>query len=193
MFDGSILNAPHVPPLLERRILHGHYYSSGLLRWANTIYHQRNFVLAKLHPWHFILSDTRKSYLRLHGYAIAVVTRHQHYMMTSSNGNIFRVTGPLCGEFPGPGEFPAQRPVTRSFDDFFDLRPNKRLSKQLTVVYSETPSWSLWRQCNETAPSVSTNRQICSWKILLKRKFIFYDTISSQMISLGYSILKTSV
>ena len=36
-------------------------------------------------------------------------------MMTSSNGNIFRVTGHLCGEFTGPGEFPAQRPVTRSF------------------------------------------------------------------------------
>ena len=29
-------------------------------------------------------------------------------MMTSSNENIFRVTGPLCGEFTGPGEFPAQ-------------------------------------------------------------------------------------
>ena len=26
-------------------------------------------------------------------------------------------------------EFPAQRPVTRSFDVFFDPRPNKRLSK----------------------------------------------------------------
>ena len=38
------------------------------------------------------------------------------FMMTSSNGNIFRVTGPLCGEFTGPGEFPTQRPVTRSFD-----------------------------------------------------------------------------
>ena len=33
-------------------------------------------------------------------------------------------------EFIGPGEFPAQRPVTRSFDVFFDLRLNKRLSKQ---------------------------------------------------------------
>ena len=42
--------------------------------------------------------------------------------MTSSNGNIFCVTGPLCWEFTGPGEFPAQRPVTRSFDVFFDLR-----------------------------------------------------------------------
>ena len=37
-------------------------------------------------------------------------------MMTSSNGNIFRVTGHLCGEFTGPGEFPAQWPVTRSLD-----------------------------------------------------------------------------
>ena len=51
-------------------------------------------------------------------------------MMTSSNGNIFLLTGPLCGEFTGPGEFPAQRPVTRSFDVFFDLRLNTRLSKQ---------------------------------------------------------------
>ena len=31
-------------------------------------------------------------------------------MMTLSNGNIFRVTGPFCGEFTVPGEFPAQRP-----------------------------------------------------------------------------------
>ena len=53
-----------------------------------------------------------------------------HNMMTSSNGNFFRVTGPLCGEFTGPSEFPTQRPVTRSFDVFFDLRLNKRLSKQ---------------------------------------------------------------
>ena len=70
-------------------------------------------------------------------------------MMTSSNGNIFRVTGSLCGEFTGPGEFPTQRPVTRSFDVFFDLRLNKRLSKQPWGWWFETPSWSLWRQCND--------------------------------------------
>ena len=29
------------------------------------------------------------------------------------------------------GEFPSQRPMTRSFDVFFDLRPSKRLNKQL--------------------------------------------------------------
>ena len=37
----------------------------------------------------------------------------------------------LCaGNSPITGEFPSQRPVTRSFDVFFDLRLNKRLSKQ---------------------------------------------------------------
>ena len=50
-------------------------------------------------------------------------------MMTSSNGNIFGVTGPLCGEFIDHGEFPSKSPVTRSFGVFFDLRLNKRLSK----------------------------------------------------------------
>ena len=37
----------------------------------------------------------------------------------------------LCaGNSPVTGDFPAQRPVTRNFDVFFDLRLNKRLSKQ---------------------------------------------------------------
>ena len=64
-------------------------------------------------------------------------------MMTSSNGNIFQVTGPLCGEFTGPGEIPTQRPVTGSFEVFFDLRLNRRLSKQPWGWWFETPSWSL--------------------------------------------------
>ena len=67
-------------------------------------------------------------------------------MMTSSNGNIFRVTGHLCEEFTG--EFPSQRPATRSFDVFFDLSLNKRLSKQSWGWWFETPSRPLWRHCN---------------------------------------------
>ena len=73
---------------------------------------------------------------------------YTEFMMTSSNGNIFRVTGPLCAEFTGPGEFPTQRPVPRSFDVFFDLRLNKRLSKQPWGWWFETLPWSLWRHCN---------------------------------------------
>ena len=48
-------------------------------------------------------------------------------------------------------EFPSQRPVTRSFDVFFDLRPNKRLSKLSRRRWFETPSRSLWRYCNDSA------------------------------------------
>ena len=68
--------------------------------------------------------------------------------MMSSNGNIFRVTGHLCGNSPVTGEFPTQRPVTRSLDVFFDLHLNKRLGKQSWDWWFETPSRPLWRQCN---------------------------------------------
>ena len=71
------------------------------------------------------------------------------YMMTSSNGNIFRVTGHLCGESTGNRWIPAQRPVKRSFDVFFDLHLNKRLSKQSWGWWCETLSHPLWRHCNE--------------------------------------------
>ena len=46
------------------------------------------------------------------------------------------------------GEFPAQRPVTRSFDVFFDLRLNKRLSRQSWGWCLETLSRQLWRHRN---------------------------------------------
>ena len=48
-----------------------------------------------------------------------------------------------------PGEFPAQRPVTRSFDVYFDLCLNKRLSKQWWGWWFETLLCPLWRHCNE--------------------------------------------
>ena len=85
-------------------------------------------------------------------------------MMASSNGNIFRVTGPLCGEFTGPGEFPTQRPVTRSFDVFFDRRLNKRSSKQPRGWWLETLSCSLWRQSNANSTTLHplNYAQLCS-------------------------------
>ena len=64
-------------------------------------------------------------------------------MMASSKGNSFRVTGHLCGEFTG-----SQRPVTRGFDVFFDMRLNKGLSKQSWSWWFETRSYPLWRHCN---------------------------------------------
>ena len=75
-------------------------------------------------------------------------TRPRWGMMTSSNGNIFRVTGLCAGNSPVPVNSPHKGQFTRSFDVFFDLRLNKRLSKQPWGWWFETPSWSLWRQCN---------------------------------------------
>ena len=55
----------------------------------------------------------------------------------------------ICtGNSPVTGDFPAQRPVTRSFDVFFDLRRNKRLSKQWWGWWFETLSRPFWRHCN---------------------------------------------
>ena len=99
---------------------------------------------------------------------------HCCFMMTSSNGNIFRVTGPLCGEFTGPGEFPTQRPVTRSFDVFCDLRLNKRLSKQPWGWWFETLSRSLWRHRNvenerTCRPAAITEAyEVMTWKRYLQ-------------------------
>ena len=54
---------------------------------------------------------------------------------------------------PVPDEFPSQRPVTRSFDVFFDLRVNKPLIKQSKGWWFETTSCLLWRHCNVVAKS----------------------------------------
>ena len=58
-------------------------------------------------PWRTLLNIVQNEVISTNG-----VTRSRmslfskrlfwhHFMMTSSNGNIFRVTGPLCGEFTG--------------------------------------------------------------------------------------------
>ena len=68
----------------------------------------------------------------------------------------------LCaGNSPVTGEFPAQRPVTSSFDAFFDLCLNKRLNKQSWGWWFETPSCSLWRHCN--ARGLWVNVYVVMW------------------------------
>ena len=70
-------------------------------------------------------------------------------IIPSSNGNISALLVLCAGNSPVTGEFHLQRPVTRSFEVFFDLRPNKRLRKQSWCWWYEAPSRSWWRQCNE--------------------------------------------
>ena len=71
-------------------------------------------------------------------------------MMTSSNGNIFRELDLCEGNPQVTSGFLLQCSVTRSFDAFFDLRLNKRLSKQSRRRWFETTSHLLWRHYNDT-------------------------------------------
>ena len=88
-----------------------------------------------------------------------------YFMMMSSNGNIFRVTGHLCREFTGRRWiFPAQRPVTQSDQVFFDLRLNKPLNKQSCGWWFETPSRSSWRHCNVTDKTYGWHMRWSQWR-----------------------------
>ena len=69
-------------------------------------------------------------------------------MMTLSNGNIFRVTGHLCGKIVGPRWIPRTKASDAGLWFFFDLRLNKRLSRQSRVWWFETLSRLLWRHYN---------------------------------------------
>ena len=72
----------------------------------------------------------------------------------------------FAGNSPVTGEFPAQRPVTRSFDVFFDLRLNKRSSKQSWGWWFGTPSRPLWHHPNGFE-TIWTGRSLtCFWMIL---------------------------
>ena len=84
----------------------------------------------------------------------------------------------LCaGNSPVTGEFPSQRPVTRSFDVVFDLRLNKRLIKRSRRWWFETPSRSLWRHCNERNGLYRTKQWICLWNIKMYVKLLEPTTV----------------
>ena len=87
-------------------------------------------------------------------------------MMTSSNGNLFRVTGHLCGEFTGPRWIPRTKASDAELWCFFYLRLNKRLSKQSWGWWFQTLSRPLWRHRNKDVflcdPLKSQSREIGS-------------------------------
>ena len=87
----------------------------------------------------------------------------------------------ICaGNSPVPGEFPTQRPVTRSFDVLFDLRPNKQLSKQWWGWWFGTQSCPLWRHNNAVANesgglSCITAREPCLRDVMSLTVFTFIE------------------
>ena len=107
----------------------------------------------------------------MHGFPLNVSIRmidlkyvpmtHANAHMTCANGYMapswrhqmetFSALLAICaGNSPVPGEFPAQRQVTRSFGICFDLRLIKRLRKQSWGWWFETLSCPLWH-CNDIA------------------------------------------
>ena len=70
------------------------------------------------------------------------------HMMTSWNGNIFRVTGHLCGEFTSHRWIPRTKASKAELWCFFDIRLNKRVSKQSWGWWFETPARPLWHHNN---------------------------------------------
>ena len=101
---------------------------------------------------HYLSSMIRNEYRVFRnvqsGEPVKRITAPGLVMMTSSNETYSALLVLCAGNSPVTGEFPSQRPVTRSFDDFFELRLNKRLSEQSRCWWFETPSGSVWRDFN---------------------------------------------
>ena len=76
------------------------------------------------------------------------ITNHGNSWWRHQMETVSALLAICAGNSPVTGEFPTQRPVTRRFDVFFDLRLNKWLSKQWWGWWFETPWGSLWRHCN---------------------------------------------
>ena len=90
---------------------------------------------ALLCHWNLLREDNHWNYRHLF---------EAHSMMTWSTKNIFRVTGHLRVEFTGHLWIPLTKASAQSFDVFFDLHLNKRLSKQLRGWWFEMPLRPLW-------------------------------------------------
>ena len=98
--------------------------------------------------WSILLSDINLIIVEFKSWIIITLSKEAFRMMTPSDGNIFRVTGPLCGKFTGHRWIPPTKVSDAELWCFFDLCQNKRLSKQSRRRWFEAPSHSFWRHCN---------------------------------------------
>ena len=124
-------------------------YPSGLLHW-----YCGNLTIAPVpakQPWwiwintscEFIMNDciittkqsTTKPCAYFLGYTVCLIKYAHDWALL--HGDVIkwkhfpRYWPFFAGNSPVPGEFPTQRPVTRSFDVFFDLRLNKPVCKTI--------------------------------------------------------------
>ena len=85
-------------------------------------------------------------------------------MMTSSNGHIFLVNGPLWGESTGHRWITPTKASDTELWCFLDLHPNKRFSKRHRAYYDVTLIWSCPILCCEIQIFVALCKQpVMKW------------------------------
>ena len=107
----------------------GGCYRNGIEGWNHSSWQIRTCYLVQQIPLLLMVWWSKKI-----GHVNSQDTWWRHQMETLS-----ALLAICAGNSPVPGDFPTQRPVTRSFDVFFDLRLHKRLNKQ-------SPGWWFLRR-----------------------------------------------
>ena len=117
--------------------------------------HRTHYDVIVMYPYHTGLCQNTGLIIR----SVPVPVEWWRHQMEAFSASLA-----ICaGKSPVTGEFPAQRPVTRSVDVFFDMRPNIRLNKQLWCWWFETSSRPLWRYCNGATAVTNCNYQDHVW------------------------------
>ena len=151
--------------------------------------HWRYYSLALSHRYIQLQhGEVITSYISLwmqsHFHAMLSAVVNKHLSWRRQQMKTFSVLLAICaGNSPVPGELPAQRPVTRSFGVFFDLRPNKRLSKQWWGWWFETPLSPLWRHCNAL--------KLCHGLVITVHDFTWMPLLKHLKFSVGATQLCT--
>ena len=115
-------------------------------------------------------------------------------VMTSSNWNNFRVTGPLWGESTVYRWLPPQRPVTRCLVVFFDMRLNYiLLSNQSRLRWFETTSHSLLRHSTDTCCKLYSWQDVIKTTLNFWGMLIYWPCSNDFMVNLRITMIKTAM
>ena len=119
------------------------YITISTILFCSLLHHLHLLLLLLLFADIFVSTNQIRLWWKIHLSCISQAMAEIQFMMTSSNRNIFRVTGPLCGEFTGDRWIPL---TTASDAELWCFRKSapKRLGKHSWSWWFETPSSSWW-------------------------------------------------
>ena len=144
----------------ERIIVRVDYWSKLLLPFIASYYHMPSIKCYGPQPMHIEWCNCICRRCR----SLYSMSWWRHQMET------FSALLALCaGSSPVTGEFTSQRPAMRSFNVFFDLHLNKRLSEQPKRRWLETPGHPFWRHCKVILTILS-----CYNRLNYKKKHFAY-------------------